>query len=183
VIEIRFDCARGYAQCLGDLGVFATLQEQLQNPVFTGIDLDSVLARRDCQPRLHFYAPQEIVRPTKCANHVQWLLGVPTVSRNRTIPASEKLLFRWKKRAKLLEAIPVHFGKRFQSLERLFGNRTFTRSAAGELANKRLKLVISADEASSVDDAIIPNSGMCGRYRLSRRKQIIEEFFETAPVE
>jgi putative SOS response-associated peptidase YedK len=32
-------------------------------------------------------------------------------------------------------------------------------------------------------DAIILNSGMCGRYRLSRGKQIIEEYFDTAPWE
>ena len=49
VIEIRFDGTRGYAQPLGDLGVFATLEEQLQDPVFTRSDLDSVLWTRLCR--------------------------------------------------------------------------------------------------------------------------------------
>jgi hypothetical protein len=49
MIEICFDCTRGYAQSLGDLRVFATLQEQLQDPVFTRSDLDSVLGERLCQ--------------------------------------------------------------------------------------------------------------------------------------
>jgi len=54
VMEMCFDCTRGYAQSLGDLGVFATLQEQLQDPVFTRSDLESVLGKRLCQRPFQF---------------------------------------------------------------------------------------------------------------------------------
>lgn len=38
----------------------------------------------------------------------------------------------------------------------------------------------SCGATANVGQTICHNFGMCGRYRLSRRKQIIEEYFETA---
>ena len=50
-----------------------------------------------------------------------------------------------------------------------------TNSCGGTVGQKKCRI-----ESLNTSALICHNLSMCGRYRLSRRKQIIEEHFETA---
>ena len=108
VIEIRFDGTRGYAQSLGDLGVFATLEQQLQDPVFTSSDLDSVLWTRLCRRPfqtsmgLRKLQINESGQLDEASRHIQQLLWrFFDYIKGRSDSCPSEKLFRWKKATKL----------------------------------------------------------------------------------